>query len=195
MTEPAMTERMTEPMTDPQIAIPTRAPSPTALDDTVMPFEVAKLDLRGRVVRLGPAVDEILSRHAYPQPVAKLLGEALVLEGRTYPMADVLPVVFSFSSKPQGHGYTVVTVQEPNPFYDVGSEIRGHEFHYSWVSNWRGSDRDLVFKMERGKGFYNSRDGVCYKNVLAMYTHVHALGTGSWAPSLVAAGARFRNSS
>src|SRR4249919_2920800 len=66
-------------MTDPQIAIPTRAPSPTTLDDTVMPFEVAKLDLRGRVVRLGPVVDEILSRHAYPQPVAKLLGEALVL--------------------------------------------------------------------------------------------------------------------
>ncbi len=79
MTEPAVTDPMTEPMTDPQIAIPTRAPSPTALDDTVMPFEVAKLDLRGRVVRLGPAVDEILSRHAYPQPVAKLLGEALVL--------------------------------------------------------------------------------------------------------------------
>ena len=44
-----------------------------------MPFEVAKLDLRGRVVRLGPAVDEILTRHAYPQPVAKLLGEVLVL--------------------------------------------------------------------------------------------------------------------
>jgi molecular chaperone Hsp33 len=71
---------MTEPaMTDPQITIPTRAPSPTTLDDTVMPFEVAKLDLRGRVVRLGPVVDEILTRHAYPQPVAKLLGEALVL--------------------------------------------------------------------------------------------------------------------
>ena len=71
---------MTEPaITDPQITIPTRAPSPTALDDTVMPFEVAKLDLRGRAVRLGPAADEILSRHAYPQPVAKLLGEALVL--------------------------------------------------------------------------------------------------------------------
>ena len=44
-----------------------------------MPFEVASLDLRGRVVRLGPVVDEILARHAYPQPVAKLLGEALVL--------------------------------------------------------------------------------------------------------------------
>jgi molecular chaperone Hsp33 len=66
-------------MTDPQIAIPSRAPSATTADDTVMPFEVAKLDLRGRVVRLGPAVDEILARHAYPQPVAKLLGEAMVL--------------------------------------------------------------------------------------------------------------------
>jgi len=44
-----------------------------------MPFEVATLDLRGRVVRLGPVVDEILARHDYPQPVAKLLGEAVVL--------------------------------------------------------------------------------------------------------------------
>src|SRR5512143_3267035 len=66
-------------MTDPQMAIPFRAPSATTIDDTVMPFEVAALDLRGRVVRLGPAVDEILARHAYPQPVAKLLGEAMVL--------------------------------------------------------------------------------------------------------------------
>jgi len=66
-------------MTNPQVAIPSRAPSATTADDTVMPFEIAKLDLRGRVVRLGPAVDEILARHAYPQPVAKLLGEAIVL--------------------------------------------------------------------------------------------------------------------
>jgi molecular chaperone Hsp33 len=66
-------------MTNPDIAIPTRAPAATSVDDTVMPFEVAALDLRGRVVRLGPLVDEILERHAYPAPVAKLLGEAVVL--------------------------------------------------------------------------------------------------------------------
>ena len=40
---------------------------------------MAALDLRGRVVRLGPAVDEILIRHDYPPPVAKLLGEAIAL--------------------------------------------------------------------------------------------------------------------
>ena len=38
-----------------------------------------RLDLRGRVVRLGPAVDSILTSHDYPLPVAKLLGEAIVL--------------------------------------------------------------------------------------------------------------------
>src|SRR6201991_3822883 len=66
-------------MTNPDVAIPIRAPAATSEDDTILPFEVAALDLRGRVVRLGPAVDEILARHDYPAPVAKLLGEAIVL--------------------------------------------------------------------------------------------------------------------
>src|SRR5512144_1334943 len=66
-------------MSHPEAAIPSRAPSAAAADDTVMPFEVSALDLRGRVVRLGPVVDEILDKHDYPQPVAKLLGEAIVL--------------------------------------------------------------------------------------------------------------------
>jgi len=66
-------------MPHPDLAIPSRAPAEVSADDTVLPFEVAPLDLRGRVVRLGPAVDTILSGHDYPQPVAKLLGEAIVL--------------------------------------------------------------------------------------------------------------------
>src|SRR5215213_7139719 len=66
-------------MPDSDIAIPSRAPAETSADDTILPFEVGPLDLRGRVVRLGPAVDTILTGHDYPQPVAKLLGEAIVL--------------------------------------------------------------------------------------------------------------------
>lgn len=61
------------------IEIPTRRPSQRSPDDTILPFEVAALDLRGRVVRLGPALDEILTRHDYPLPVSKLLGEAIAL--------------------------------------------------------------------------------------------------------------------
>ncbi len=56
-----------------------RAPADLATDDTILPFEVAALDLRGRVVRLGPALDDILGRHGYPAPISKLLGEAIVL--------------------------------------------------------------------------------------------------------------------
>src|SRR3954467_10820337 len=58
---------------------PIRAPSPVPVDDAVIPFEVSALDLRGRLTRLGPALDELLVRHHYPAPVAKLLGEAIVL--------------------------------------------------------------------------------------------------------------------
>jgi molecular chaperone Hsp33 len=66
-------------MNDPHRDIPVREPSATSADDTILPFEVGALDLRGRVVRLGPSVNEILSGHNYPEPVAKLLGEAVVL--------------------------------------------------------------------------------------------------------------------
>lgn len=54
-----------------------REPAPG--DDRVVPFTVPALDVRGRVARLGPLVDDILSRHAYPAPVAKLLAETIVL--------------------------------------------------------------------------------------------------------------------
>jgi molecular chaperone Hsp33 len=66
-------------MNEPPIVIPTRAPSAIPADDTILPFQVEALDLRGRVVRFGAAIDTILSRHDYPPPVAKLLGEATVL--------------------------------------------------------------------------------------------------------------------
>jgi molecular chaperone Hsp33 len=58
---------------------PIRAPSAVPVDDAVLPFEVAALDLRGRLSRLGPALDDLLDKHNYPVPVAKLLGEAIVL--------------------------------------------------------------------------------------------------------------------
>src|SRR5437588_5783213 len=64
-------------MPDPHI--PSRVPAATSADDTILPFKVETLELRGRLVRFGPAIDTILSRHRYPLPVAKLLGEAVVL--------------------------------------------------------------------------------------------------------------------
>ena len=48
-------------------------------DDLVLPFQAEQADVLGRLVKLGPTVDSILSRHAYPEPVSRLLGEAVAL--------------------------------------------------------------------------------------------------------------------
>ena len=48
-------------------------------DDLVQPFQIDPFRLRGQLVRLGPVVDEILTRHDYPEPVAELLGTAIAL--------------------------------------------------------------------------------------------------------------------
>jgi molecular chaperone Hsp33 len=48
-------------------------------DDVVLPFAVEALDVRGRVVRLGPSLDTVLARHGYPDLVARVLGEAAAL--------------------------------------------------------------------------------------------------------------------
>ena len=52
---------------------------PLRADDLVQPFRIDPFALRGRLVRLGPTVDRILSQHDYPEPVATILGEAITL--------------------------------------------------------------------------------------------------------------------
>ena len=44
-------------------------------DDRVAAFQIDGQPVRGRIVRMGPAIDAVLSAHAYPAPVAELLGE------------------------------------------------------------------------------------------------------------------------
>jgi molecular chaperone Hsp33 len=61
--------------------MPHGGPSGVAVgpDDLVQPFRIEPFALRGRLVRLGPTIDRILSQHAYPEPVAAMLGEAITL--------------------------------------------------------------------------------------------------------------------
>jgi cobyrinic acid a,c-diamide synthase len=123
------------------------------------------------------------------------LGKSLLLDGKTYPMANIFPIVFDFHRKPQGHGYTIIKVTAKNPFYPVGARIKGHEFHYSRAVEFKGDKGSLAFDMQRGAGLMDGKDGICYKNVLATYTHIHALGTTSWAGALIEKARIFRNRS
>lgn len=55
-------------------------PSPAhPADDLAAAFQIEGWPVRGRLVRLGDTIDAILSAHAYPEPVAALLGEACAL--------------------------------------------------------------------------------------------------------------------
>ena len=107
-------------------------------------------------------------------------------------MVGVLPVTFGFRAKPQGHGYAVLEAVENSPFFSVGDSVRGHEFHYTYMESSSAKDLTFAFRVRRGHGFDGQRDGLCRHNVLACYTHVHALGTESWAPSIVRAATRYR---
>jgi len=122
------------------------------------------------------------------------LGKQLQLEDDVYDMVGFFPLVFSLHKRPQGHGYTIINVDRENPFYAVGTQIRGHEFHYSKVIESPDVSEQLVFQVKRGAGIANGRDGICRKNVLATYTHIHALGTREWAQQLVAKAQSFHNS-
>lgn len=113
------------------------------------------------------------------------LGESISVDGEDFSLAGVFPVRFAMEEKPQAHGYSHFVVEGQNNCYPQGIEVRGHEFRYSKIVEWRGSDRDLSVKMTRGTGFVNGRDGLVYNNVFALYTHVHAEATPEWAKGFV----------
>ena len=113
------------------------------------------------------------------------LGESISLSDTTYPLAGVFPAQFTMSEKPQAHGYSIFEVDSDNGYYPLGTEVKGHEFRYSKVVDWRGDSEQLTVKMKRGTGFIDGRDGLIYKNVFALYTHVHAEGTPEWAKGFI----------
>jgi len=118
---------------------------------------------------------------------AVFLGEKLIYEHESYEMSRVFPTVYAFQKRPRGHGYVELETVSRNCYYEVGTAIRGHEFHYTYMQSTGAAEPHFAFKVRRGFGFDGERDGLTYRNVLACYTHVHALGTPGWAPALVRA--------
>ena len=112
------------------------------------------------------------------------LARSLRCNDVVYPMSGLFPIDLRMHPKPVGHGYTLVRVDAPNPFYAVGASIRGHEFHYSAPTDGP-QQAESCMKVESGVGLGNARDGLVYANTLACYTHVHADAVESWASAMV----------
>jgi cobyrinic acid a,c-diamide synthase len=121
------------------------------------------------------------------------LGRDLVMDDVPHPMVGIFPLSFGLSIKPQGHGYVVAEVSSENPYFEVGREIKGHEFRYSKILSWDEKNSRTAFRMKRGTGMKDRNDGIFHKNVFASYTHIHALGTPSWAPVFVSKARQFNS--
>jgi len=118
-----------------------------------------------------------------------LLANSVQWRGRRHAMAGVLPVDVDVLESPQGHGYAVLRVDRPNPFFAVGEELRGHEFHYSRLA---GPLPGTACAVVRGTGCGDGRDGIVANGVWASYVHVHAGGAPAWADGMMRAACAYR---
>lgn len=112
------------------------------------------------------------------------LGRSIRTNEGDHKMVGLLPFDTQMESKPQGHGYTVMYPRKGNIWFNEAQVIKGHEFHNSRVINL-DKNVNYAFEMVKGHGFDGKYDGLCYKNVLAAYNHLHALGCTDWAQRFV----------
>jgi molecular chaperone Hsp33 len=88
-------------------------------DDLAAAFQIEGWPVRGRIVRLGPTIDAILSAHAYPEPVAALLGEACALAAL---VGSSLKFEGRLIVQAQGDGPVRFVVAD----YDTDGRMRGY---------------------------------------------------------------------
>lgn len=77
------------------------SPATAPANDLIQPFQVERYGLRGRLVRLGSAADDVLKRHAYPEPVAVMLGQMMAV---SVILAGALKYEGVFTVQTQGDG-------------------------------------------------------------------------------------------
>jgi len=117
------------------------------------------------------------------------LAKSVSWKGKEYSLSGIFPIKIVVEEKPQGHGYSEIIVDNENPFFETGSIIKGHEFHYSKIHEYDQSLK-TSFSVLRGTGCFNRKDGLTYKNVCASYFHVHALATPGWIEGMIKAARR-----
>jgi len=142
-----------------------------------------------------PLLDSIRAAAARGLPIyaecggLMLLANTVTWQGRRHTMAGVIPVDVEVLAAPQGHGYVVLSVDRPNPFFAVGQEIRAHEFHYSRIA---GAVPDTACAVLRGTGCGGGRDAIVVNQAWASYAHVHAAGLPEWADGTIRAAREYQ---
>ncbi|HYE50694.1 MAG TPA: Hsp33 family molecular chaperone HslO [Azospirillaceae bacterium] len=118
-----------------------------AATDVVQPFQLDRSNLRGRIVRVGPTMDEILRRHAYPEPVAALLGQTITLAAT---LAAALKYEGIFTLQTKGDGPVRLMVADVTSVGDV----RGYaQFDDDRLADVLASGAQPTLKALLGSGY------------------------------------------
>ena len=112
------------------------------------------------------------------------LARSIRWRDKNYAMVGALPCDIELTDQPQGHGYVEAQVVGDNSFFPRDTTLRGHEYHHSRVLHLDDSVT-FAYHLTRGRGVSEQRDGIVYRSVLAVYTHLHALGTPEWTQAIV----------
>jgi cobyrinic acid a,c-diamide synthase len=112
-------------------------------------------------------------------------------EGRTYPLAGVLPFEIGFGQTPAAHGYLDLKSSRDSPWFSKDVKVKAHEFHYSRVLAPAGETL-FQFDVIRGAGMSGMRDGALYQNLFASFAHLHVIGNPGWAERFVQLASEFK---
>ena len=91
----------------------------TGRDDAIQPFNLGRLHLGGRLVRLGPALDRILSQHDYPDAISRVLGELITI---TVVLGAGLKFEGRMTAETRGDGPVHLLVAD----YTSGGDVRAY---------------------------------------------------------------------
>ena len=117
-----------------------------SVDDFILPFQIDKADISGRIMRSQKALSRILNQHNYPVPVARLLGEALLLVAL---LGSGIKLKHRMILQIKGDGALPLLVAD---YYADGS-LRGYvECNDDLYAKWTGGDFVNPFLLI-GKGY------------------------------------------
>lgn len=106
------------------------------------------------------------------------LGNSITdFEGRTYPMAGLIPIESEMTKRLQGMGYRKGVFQQDNFLAPAGTTVQGHEFHYSRVCFRPSVNGSESYAFELFKGESSQRmDGYAKDQIIASYLHLNFAG-------------------
>ncbi len=122
-----------------------------------------------------------------------LLGELMDGEGRLWPMCGAIPGRAAMGGARAALGYRTGRTLAPGPLGPAGTELRGHEFHYSRAEGLAEGEGQGAWSLEASSGAV-SADGWASGAVIGGYFHAHLASNPEAAAHFVRACARSRAS-